>query len=249
MRRVHGHLTRIHVPSVLAPGALIPLHSAAAHHLLHVLRAEVGDEIVVFNDGTEFAAAITHIDKRGVTVKLGPGNAVDRESPLECTLAQAISGGERMDFTLQKAVELGVARVQPLYSERSIVRLDSARAVKRVAHWRQVLVSACEQCGRTIIPELGAPAPIIDWLGALGLAQPGELRGLLMPHARARLAQQPKPRVIMLLAGPEGGLSTAETELAQLRGFIAMRLGPRVLRTETAALAALAAAQTLWGDF
>ena len=249
MRRVHGHLTRIHVPSALAPGAVIPLHSAPAHHLLRVLRAEVGDEIVVFNGGTEFAAAITHIDKHGVSVKLGPGNAVDRESPLACTLAQAISGGERMDFTLQKAVELGVARVQPLYSERSIVRLDPARAARRSAHWRQVMISACEQCARNIVPELEAPVPIIDWLSGLGLAQPEELRWLLTPHAHARLAERPQPRVIVLLAGPEGGLSTAETELAQLRGFIAMRLGPRVLRTETAALAALAAVQTLWGDF
>lgn len=249
MRRVHGNLTRIHMPSALAPGAVIALHSPAAHHLLRVLRAEVGDEIVVFNSGIEFAAAITHIDKHGVSVKLGPGNAVDRESPLACTLAQAISGGERMDFTLQKAVELGVARVQPLYSERSVVRLDSARAAKRSAHWRQVMISACEQCGRNIVPELGAPVPIIDWLSGLKLAQPEELRWLLTPYAHARLAERPQPRVIMLLAGPEGGLSAAETELAQLRGFIAMRLGPRVLRTETAALAALAAVQTLWGDF
>ena len=249
MRRVHGNLTRVHVPSALAPGAVVPLQSAAAHHLLRVLRAAVGDEIVVFNDGSEFAAAITHIDKHGVTVKLASCNVVDRETPLACTLAQAISGGERMDFTLQKAVELGVARVQPLYSERSIVRLDAARAAKRIAHWRQVLISACEQCGRNIIPELAAPVPIIDWLGALWSAQAGELRLLLSPHASARLAQLPQPRVVTLLAGPEGGFSAVETELAQLRGFIEMRLGPRVLRTETAALAALAAVQTLWGDF
>jgi len=249
MRRVLGNLTRIHVPGVLAPGAVVPLQSAAAHHLVRVLRAAVGDEIVVFNDGNEFAAAITHIDKRGVTVKLASGNAVDRETPLACTLAQAISGGERMDFTLQKAVELGVARVQPLYSERSIVRLDAARAAKRIAHWRQVLISACEQCGRNIIPALAAPAPIVDWLGALSPAQSDELRLLLSPHANARIAELPQPRVVTLLAGPEGGFSAGETELAQQRGFMAMRLGPRVLRTETAALAALAAMQTLWGDF
>jgi 16S rRNA (uracil1498-N3)-methyltransferase len=249
MRRGPGHLTRIHVPSALAPGAEVPLQGAAAHHLARVLRAAVGDEIVVFNDGSEFAAAITRIDKRGVTVRLASGNAVDRETPLACTLAQAISGGERMDFTLQKAVELGVARVQPLYSERSIVRLDAARAAKRIAHWRQVLISACEQCGRNLIPELAAPVPIVDWLGALSSAHAGELRLLLSPHASARIAELPQPRLVTLLAGPEGGFSAGETELAQRRGFIEMRLGPRVLRTETAALAALAAMQTLWGDF
>ena len=249
MRRVHGNLTRVHVPSALAPGAMVPLQSAAAHHLSRVLRAAVGDEIVVFNDGSEFAATITRIDKQGVTVKLGARNVVDRETPLACTLAQAISGGERMDFTLQKAVELGVARVQPLYTERSIVRLDAARGTKRIAHWRQVLVSACEQCGRNTLPELAAPVPLIDWVGGLSSAQAGELRLLLSPRASARLAELSQPRVVILLAGPEGGFSAVETELAQLRGFIEVRLGPRVLRTETAALAALAAVQTLWGDF
>ncbi len=249
MRRAHGNLTRIHVPATLAPGAVIALPPAAAHHLVHVLRAAVGDQVIVFHDGVEFTATVTRIDKHTVTVKLVSGNAVDRETPLPCVLAQAISSGERMDLTLQKAVELGVSGVQPLYSERSVVRLDAERAAKRVAHWQQVLIGACEQCGRNIIPGLAAPVPVIDWLGALPAAGAGESRVLLSPHASTRLADLPRPRSVTLLAGPEGGFTAVETELAVRRGFVAVRLGPRVLRTETAALAALAAINTLWGDF
>ena len=249
MRRAASRLTRIHVPDALAPGASIAVPAAAAHHLARVLRAEVGDDVVVFNGGAEFTAAITRIDRNSVTVKLGPGAAVDRESPLTCTLVQAVSSGERMDITLQKAVELGVKAVQPLFTERSIVRLDAERSGKRVAHWRQVLVSACEQCGRNVVPALAAPLAFTDWLGQLAPAEPGEARLLLSPHANARLAELPRPEAVMLLAGPEGGLSDAESALAQRYGFTALRLGPRVLRTETAALAALAAMNALWGDF
>ncbi len=248
MRRAHGNLTRIHVPDALAPGAVVALPAAASHHLMHVLRAAVGDEVVVFSGGMESHAAITHIGKHGVSVRIAAATAVDRESPLACTLAQAISGGERMDLTLQKAAELGVAGVQPLYSERSVVRLDAERAEKRVAHWRQVLVAACEQCGRNVVPGVAAPLAIIDWLGALPPLA-GELRLLLSPLAASRLGELPRPSAITLLAGPEGGFTDAETGLAQRRGFVALKLGPRVLRTETAALAALAAMQTLWGDF
>ena len=249
MRRAQGNITRIHVAATLAPGAVVALPPAAAHHLVHVLRAAVGDDIVVFRDGVEFAAAVTRIDKHAVAVKLASGHAVDRETPLACVLAQAISSGERMDLTLQKAVELGIAGVQPLYSERSVVRLDTERAAKRVAHWRQVLISACEQCGRNLIPGLAPPVPVIDWLGALPAVGAGELRVLLSPHATTRLADLPQPRSVTLLAGPEGGFTAVEADLAQQRGFVALRLGPRVLRTETAALAALAAINTLWGDF
>ena len=232
-----------------AAGACIELPLAAAHHLTRVLRAAVGDDVVVFSGGTEFAATITRVGKHGVTVKLAAGRVVDREAPLAFALAQAISGGERMDLTLQKAVELGVKSVQPLFSERSVVRLDAERAAKRIAHWQQVLISACEQCGRNIVPELAVPQPVIDWLGALPPRRTGEGRILLSPHAGARLAELPRPSAAVLLAGPEGGFTEGEIGLAQQRGFVAVRLGPRVLRTETAALAALAAMQTLWGDF
>ena len=249
MRRATSQHPRIHVPSALAPGALLSLSSAAAHHLSRVLRAGIGDDVVVFNDGVEFAATIARIDKHGVAVKLDAGVAVERESPLPCLLAQAISSGERMDITLQKAVELGIRAAQPLYSERSVVRLDAERTIKRVEHWRQVMISACEQCGRNVIPGVVSPQPVLAWLGALPAPRDDDLRILLSPHAGTRLAELPPPATVTLLAGPEGGFTEAEAAVAQQRGFIAVHLGPRVLRTETAALAALAAINTLWGDF
>ena len=234
---------------MLAPGALIALPATAAHHLARVLRAAVGDALIVFNDGIEFSAAIARIDKHGVTVKIGGGTPVDRENPLACVLGQAISSGERMDVTLQKAVELGVRGVQPLYSERSIVRLDAERTVRRVEHWQQVMISACEQCGRNKVPAVAPPRPIIDWLGGLPAPRDGELRILLSPRAEQRLAGLQRPAEVLLLAGPEGGYTEAEVAFARQRGFVELRLGPRVLRTETAALAALAALNTLWGDY
>lgn len=232
-----------------AAGAHFELPAAAAHHLTRVLRAAIGDDVIIFNAGTEFAATISRLDKHGVTVKLAAGQVVDREAPLAFTLAQSISSGERMDLTLQKSVELGVKSVQPLFSARSVIRLNAERAAKRTAHWRQVLVSACEQCGRNVVPELAAPQDVIEWLGDLSPLRAGEGRILLSPHADTRLAELPRPMVVTLLAGPEGGFSEDETTCARQRGFVAVRLGPRVLRTETAALAALAAMQTLWGDF
>ena len=249
MRRAISQHPRIHVPSNLAPGAILQLPSAAAHHLSRVLRAATGDDVVVFNDGVEFTASIARIDKEGVIVKLVAGGAVARESPLPCLLAQAISSGERMDITLQKAVELGIQGVQPLFSERSVVRLDAGRTVKRVEHWRQIMVSACEQCGRNVIPGVASPRTVMDWLGALPPPRDDALRILLSPHAGARLTELARPAAVTLLAGPEGGYTEVESDFARQRGFVAVRLGPRVLRTETAALAALAAINTLWGDF
>ena len=249
MRRAVPQYTRIYAPCALAPGALLSLRDTAAHHLARVLRATVGDHVIVFNDGVEFSAVIARIDKHGVTVKLETGSAVDRESPLTCVLAQAISSGERMDMTLQKAAELGVRAVQPLYSERSIVRLDAARAVKRLEHWREVMISACEQCGRNVVPAVAHPQSVIEWLGALPARRHDELRILLSPQAAQRLADLAQPADTILLAGPEGGFTEVESTLAHARGFIALKLGPRVLRTETAALAALAALNTRWGDF
>jgi 16S rRNA (uracil1498-N3)-methyltransferase len=249
MRRAIIKHPRIHVAAALAPGATLALPPTAAHHLSRVLRARVGDGVVVFNAGAEFSASIARIDKAGVMVKLAAGVALARENPLACMLAQAISSGERMDITLQKAVELGIHAVQPLYSERSVVRLDAERTIKRVEHWRQVMISACEQCGRNVIPGVASPQPVIDWLGALPAPRDDELRVLLSPDAGTRLSELPRPAGVTLLAGPEGGFTEIETGFAQQRGFVAVRLGPRVLRTETAALAALAAMNVLWGDF
>lgn len=249
MRRAASQITRIFSPEALAPGALVPLRDAAAHHLSRVLRAGAGDRVVVFNAGVEFPAEITRIDKHGVTVKLEGGVAVDRESPLPCVLAQAISSGERMDLTLQKAAELGVHSVQPLYSERSIVRLDGERAARRVEHWREVMISACEQCGRNVVPPVADPLPVLEWLDALPPASAQTLRVVMSPHAQQRLEDLAQPARITLMAGPEGGFTAFESAFAEKRGFIGLKLGPRVLRTETAALAALAAFNTRWGDF
>ncbi len=248
MRRGASLLSRIHVPDTLAPGAAVGLPAAASHHLSRVLRATLGDRVVVFNGGVEYTASITRIVKNSVTVKLAAGNPVDRETPLACVLAQAVSGGERMDITLQKAVELGVRAVQPLFSERSVVRLDGERAAKRIAHWRQVMIAACEQCGRNLIPELALPLPFTDWLDNLEPVRNGELRVLLSPLAITRPADLPRPATVILLAGPEGGFTPTEAALAQRDGFIGLKLGPRVLRTETAALVALATMNVLWGD-
>jgi 16S rRNA (uracil1498-N3)-methyltransferase len=252
MRRARGNsgsLSRIHVAAALAPGANIALPDPAAHHLSRVLRAAAGDHVTLFGGGVEYDATITHIDRHGVTVKLAAGVAISRESPLRCTLVQAISSGERMDYTLQKAVELGVSSIQPIYSERSVVRLDERRTETRLAHWRQVAVSACEQCGRNQVPELSAPVALIDWFADLPASAADESRILMSPRADRRLSDFARPAFVMLLAGPEGGFTEIEVDLACERGFAAVRLGPRTLRTETAALAALAAINLLWGDF
>ena len=249
MRRATRQPPRIHLACALAPGAILPLPPDSAHHLSRVLRAAVGDDVVVFNDGIEFTATLARIDRHGATVKLIAGVAVERENPLPCVLAQAISSGERMDVTLQKAVELGIRGVQPLFSERSVVRLDPERAGKRVEHWRQIMISACEQCGRNLIPEVTMPQPMLEWINALPPPRSDELRILLSPHADTRLADLARPASVTLLAGPEGGFTEVEADFARQRGFVALKLGPRVLRTETAALAAVAAMNVLWGDF
>lgn len=234
---------------------LVPEHGAcdippeAAHHLLHVLRLAKGDAVVIFDgDGHEYDATIQRVSKSGIGVKLGPARSIDRESRLEVTLAQGISSGDRMDYTIQKAVELGVYAIQPLTTERSVVRLDAARAAKRIAHWRSVAIAACEQCGRNRLPEIAPVSTLATWLGSLST---GSLRLTLSPNAPAKLAALDRNDTapIILLVGPEGGLAPREEHDALTAGFTAVRLGPRVLRTETAAVAALAALQTLWGDF
>ncbi len=238
---------RFYCPEILAQSGAAELPEQAAHHAARVLRLQAGDRVSVFNGrGGEGDARITDIGKRNVTLEIVDWHAVERESPLQVLLAQAISAGEKMDFTLQKAVELGIGNIQPLASERSVVRLSGERAEKRVAHWQGVVIAACEQSGRNRVPEVAPIRPLLDWLGQ----QDGGLRLMLSPVAEVGLRDLPKPTGnITLLIGPEGGLSPAEAEAAQRYGFTPVRLGARVLRTETAALAALAAMQTLWGDF
>jgi 16S rRNA (uracil1498-N3)-methyltransferase len=212
------------------------------------LRLDAGDALTVFDgEGREYAAVIERLGKHGVSLRLGEPLAVDRESPVAVTLAQGISSGERMDYTVQKAVELGVAAVQPIAAERSVVRLSAERAAKRVAHWQAIAVAACEQCGRNRVPRVGPVLSLTDWLAA---APADALRLTLAPGRALTLHELERPRAsVALLVGPEGGLSPREQADAAAAGFRPLRLGPRVLRTETAALAALAAMQVMWGDF
>lgn len=207
-----------------------------------------GAPLTLFNgDGAEYDAVISHAGKDAVSVRVAGARPAPRESPLDITLAQGVSRGERMDYTVQKAVELGVTRIEPVTTSRGVVRLDPTRARQKAEHWQAIVVSACEQCGRSRVPPVGPVTPFPDWL-ARGR---GDRAGLLLdPGSSRRLNELPPPvGGISLLAGPEGGLTDAEREDALRAGFVAIRLGPRVLRTETAALAALAAMQALWGDF
>ncbi len=208
--------------------------------------------IVLFDgSGGEHDAIIAGVGRDGVAVQVGGWRAVEREASLAVHLAQGVSSGERMDYTLQKAVELGVAGIEPVVTERSVVRLDAERAERRRAHWERVCASACEQCGRDRVPPVQAPCTATDWFAALpARAAMFPLRLLLSPDATHSLRDLARPPgAILLLAGPEGGLTPQERANARQCGFHAVRLGPRILRTETAALAALAALHALWGDF
>ena len=237
---------RFYLDQPLAPGARFNLPPGPARHAARALRLAVDDAVVLFNGrGGEYNARIERINKDEVTVSLTGFADVERESRLRVMLAQGISSGERMDYTLQKAVELGVAAIQPIAAKRSVVKLSGERADKRVAHWQGVVASACEQCGRNQVPPVGVPLTLANWLG--------QAKGRLLflsPLADARLADLPAPSTgDSLVAGPEGGFEADEIAALHAAGAIPVRLGARVLRTETAALAALAAMQTLWGDF
>jgi len=208
-----------------------------------------GDRIVLF-DGRrgEFEARLATFDRSGIRVKLGERRDVDRESPLRVALVQGISSGDRMDMTIQKAVELGVASIQPVLTGRSVVRLSAQRTGAKLEHWRRIAIAACEQCGRNRIPPLHTPVTLAEYCRK---PHEAKLRLLLSPDGRRSLKELlsgPSPRVV-LAAGPEGGFSPEEEALLASAGFVAVRLGPRVLRTESAAPAALAALNALKGDF
>jgi 16S rRNA (uracil1498-N3)-methyltransferase len=239
---------RIHVESVLGPGAEFPLPTQAAEHVGRVLRLVAGDPLTLFNgDGNDYTAVIQAIDKRTVVVQVQSVQPVGNESPLSLTLAQGIARGEKMDLIVQKATELGVARIVPLLTERSEVRLDPARAEKRLLHWRAVAASACEQSGRARLPDIVAAQPLSNWLG--GLADDGSLRLALLPEAtRSSRDLRFGDAGGLLVVGPEGGLGQRDVNALKAAGFEGLRLGPRILRTETAGLAALASLQALHGD-
>jgi 16S rRNA (uracil1498-N3)-methyltransferase len=242
--------TRLYVPGALQPGRALALPPQQAHHAARVLRLKAGDAVTLFNgDGAEYAGIIGHAARERVTVEVASRTEVDREAPLAVTLAQAISSGERMDYTLQKAVELGAAAIQPLTSSRSVVKLDAERAERRLAHWRTVVAGACEQSGRNRIPPVAPVAALSDWLAQPASAGGDAVALLLSPRSSIGLREVARPARAVLLVGPEGGFAADEESMATRAGYVAVRLGPRVLRTETAAVAALAAMHTLWGDF
>jgi 16S rRNA (uracil1498-N3)-methyltransferase len=241
-------IPRFHCPIPLAPGASVELPAEAAHHASKVLRMGQGDAIVLFDGrGGEWTGQLARVGK-AVTVALESFDATDREPPIAITLVQGLAAADKMDWIVQKAVELGVAVIQPVAARRSVIRLSGERLERRVAHWQAVAIAACEQCRRNRVPEV---APLVDLPQFLaGAAAQNAMRLVLAPEAGQRLANLPKPAgSVMLLVGPEGGFEETELTAARLAGFTAVSLGPRVLRTETAGLAALAAMMALWGDF
>ncbi|MBB1088497.1 16S rRNA (uracil(1498)-N(3))-methyltransferase [Lysobacter sp. SG-8] len=241
--------TRVHVDAGLTAGLELDLPEGAANHLARVLRLVEGDGCVLFNgDGHDYPARLVAVGKRQVRVAVDAGIPVENESPLPVVLLQGVARGEKMDLILQKATELGVVAVHPLWSQRSEVKLEGARADKRHAHWQSVVVSACEQSGRARVPVVAAPLPLTRVLQGLPA---GGRRLTLDPgggHCLGSLAVDPGEPVL-LAVGPEGGWSPRDREQLHDAGFEGLRLGPRILRTETAGLAAIAALQARLGDF
>jgi 16S rRNA (uracil1498-N3)-methyltransferase len=245
-------LTRIFIDSLLESGATLALPEGPAKHISRVLRAEVGAMLRVFNSqGGEYDATVESIHRDKVSVVIGAHHAINRESPLYIILLQGIARGEKMDLILQKATELGITGVVPVTMTRSTVRLDSATALRKREHWQAVVVSACEQCGRNIVPAVAPPISLAAALAATG----ADLKLLLSPDdqsatlpALLQATANTDLRSICLLVGPEGGFDATEIAIARNAGFQTCRLGPRILRTETAALTALVALQSLAGD-
>jgi len=240
-------LTRVFVDSPLIPDADMRLPDAAANHVGRVLRLREGAVIVAFDgSGNDFRCEILAVKGDEVRVRVGPRSSGLPESPLRITQVQAVSRGERMDWTLQKATELGVHTIVPVLSSRSVVRLDEQQAEKKLRHWQAIVAGACEQCGRSLVPEIRPPQELARYLAAS--AKEGR-RFVLSPTGPASLAGLTSVGSrVELLIGPEGGLDDAELERATAAGYTPVRLGPRVLRTETAGIVALTVLQAMWGD-
>lgn len=238
-------LHRIYVDIALTAGACIYLPPPMVKHLIQILRLRTGDRLILFNgDGRDYPAEITSATRHHIEARLDDPGELELELPLRVHLGICISKGDRMDFAVQKAVELGVGEVTPLFSTRSVVRLDGERLAKRQEHWRGILISACEQSGRRRLPRLNGALTLAEWI-----CQQHPCAILLDPYApRSLPGLAPPGPTLTLLIGPEGGLTQAERKLAYDAGFTGIRLGPRILRSETAPLAALAIAQALWGD-
>ena len=240
--------TRLFVSAEVINGGQVTLEGDRARYLGRVLRLRTGDDITVFNGtGPEWSASIAAMTKRTATLAVGESHETRAESPLKIHLVQGISRGERMDYVVQKATELGVKRISPVLTEYGVVKLDAKRAEKRREHWEGVAASACEQSGRTRLPLIDVPLTLKEWFGAKPADADVDL--ILAPGATTPLASVPAPATkACILIGPEGGFSQTEYEDAEVSGFTAVSLGPRILRTETAAAAALAIMQAAWGD-
>lgn len=241
-------IPRFHCPFPLAPGAHVELPEQAAHHAMKVLRMQAGDNVILFDGrGGEWLAEIVGA---GRTARAALREFIDRdcESPLEITLVQALPSGDKMDWVVEKCVELGVTTLQPVAAKRSVIRLSAERMARRVAHWNGIASAACEQCGRNRVPIV---APVLDLPQYLATARAQNARRLLLaPEGNTSLHALGKPQEpVIIMVGPEGGWEEGEMQAAQVAGFQALKLGPRVLRTETAGAAVLAALQAVWGDF
>lgn len=246
-------MPRFFVESPLAPGLVVTLPDEVARHV-QVLRLQTGDALTLFNgEGGQYAARLVELGRRSALVEIGAFETVEAEPPYRITLAQGIAGGDKMDWLVEKAVELGVARIAPLVAARGVVRLSAERASRRQAHWQGIVRAACEQCGRNRLPEIEPARDLSKWLDGLPVAaEPGAMRLMLSPRASVPFDSLPSAAPIgevTLLIGPEGGLSPEEEETAMAHGFSGLSLGPRVLRTETAGMAVLAALAARWGGW
>jgi 16S rRNA (uracil1498-N3)-methyltransferase len=241
-----SRIPRLFVEGPLAQGQRLALEDEAAAHLGRVLRARAGDPVVLFDgSGPEFKAEIVAVARRKVEIAVGAGRELSRESPLELVLLQGLCRHERMDWVVRKATELGVTAIRAVQTERSVVKLDPARVPGRIEHWRAIAISACEQCGRNTLPDILPPLPVAATLSA----HPGVTGVLLDPEAPGGLERLPRPDgPLCLLVGPEGGLDERERSAAREAGFAGIRLGPRILRTETAALTGIVLLQARFGD-
>lgn len=240
-------ISRIFNTGALTSGQELELEAQAASHLTRVLRLQAGAELVLFNgDGNEYPAHIVRVQRQRAWVHIDDVVRIDKESPLKIHLCQGISKGERMDYTIQKAVELGVTHITPLITEYVSVQLKADRLVKRLNHWQGIVQSACEQCGRNVLPQIDPPEKFDIWIQN-DISTDKNI--VLIPGATHTLKTLDTPKAgVCLLIGPEGGLSQNEILQSQQRGFKGIKLGPRVLRTETAALTAISIIQNTWGD-
>lgn len=248
MHEKPARVPRFYTDALLRAGGMAELPEDAAHHAVHVLRLRTGEALTLFNGrGGEYEGRVAAIARLRVTVDVLAHRQLERESPLAVTLVQGVSAGEKMDFTVQKATELGVAALQPVVAARSLGRITGERAAQKRAHWQRVVIAACEQCGRNRVPEVLAPLSLEQYC-----RKPPSSSGLLLsPEAQLGLREAASrlQGAATLAAGPEAGFTAAEETMLAQAGFVPVRLGPRVLRSETAALAALAALNALAGDF